>query len=67
MATLGHLWHLDHAERVHHIVLAAPGEAVPANARRSEHHGAARVLLVVVNLMVLARTVTDGVGLLRHR
>ena len=67
MTTLGHLWHLDHAERVHHIVLATPGEAVPANTRRSEHHGAAHVLLVVVNLMMLARTVTGGVGLLRHR
>ena len=67
MAALSHLWHLDHAKRIHHIVLTAPSEAMPANTRRGEHHGAAGVLLVVVNLMMLARAVTDGIGLLRHR
>ena len=40
---------------------------MPANTRRSKHHGAACMLLVVVNLMVLARAVTHDVRLLRHR
>lgn len=61
MATLGHLRHLDHSKRVHHVVVGgASGETLP------DHH-VVLVLLLLVDLIVLAyRTTTQVVSLLGY-
>ena len=57
MAALSHLRHLNHTQRVHHIVLGATSEAMPTDPLGSMHHGATGMMPITILLLMVYRMV----------